>query len=779
MSNPSVQDTIDLKAIFKKLVGKWWLFLIVTAIAGALAFAYVKTTPKGYAVQAVLRMSEGKRIDYGGGKEEFLKGSGYLQSDGELEDEISVLTSVNNITKTIKRLDFGISYYEKKTFLTQDKYDYPPFRVKLDSVAYQICGVPIHVEVDTARKTYRVRAKGTNVNLYNVQQEKVMDEFLESVNIDQTTAMGKPFTGDKLSFSIEFPEDRRYNRKTDYYFVINSLEGLVIEWRSKTIASPQSDASNIVLLSTSGEVVNKQANFLNKLMETYVDGELFKQNEKGRRTIDFIEEKIGSVSDSLRVVQQGIRGIRQRGVFNVAGTDAQIQSDQSRLRDERGQWERKRAYCEQILTKLQNSNDFRNVPAPSASGIDDPQLNNKINDLTKLSNDLAAQSTTTIHSNPVVLALESRIRNLQGAVMASAQGLVEQAVITIHDIDSQLGGLHSQVYGLAQGEGELTTLDRDFKIKGDLYNYLMEKKYEAGIAIASDQVGKTIVDSARLQGLGPVAPNKKLVFGGALVMGLLLPLLFILIRDMFNDRIADLEELKRLTAIPILATVPNSKRKRISPDEPKSLMAESFRTARINLQYLNADAARQVVGMTSSTSGEGKTFCALNLATVMALSGKRVLLIDGDMRKPKVQDYLEMPDGAGLSTYLVGEASMDQAIRKSDVAGLDVITAGPIPPNPLELMESPRLAELFAQARTRYDQIIVDASPMGLVSEFKILVSHIDVTLYVVRRGYTRRGMLRGVNDLFREGKLQHIDLLLNDVKAGEGYGDGYGYYTR
>jgi capsular exopolysaccharide synthesis family protein len=316
-----------------------------------------------------------------------------------------------------------------------------------------------------------------------------------------------------------------------------------------------------------------------------------------------------------------------------------------------------------------------------------------------------------------------------------------------------------------------------YKLNQEMNNYLMEKSYEAQIAVNSDQVDKTVVDAARPESTVPIAPDKKVVLGGSFFMGLLLPLLFILARDLFNDKISDVEELKRLTSIPILATIPTSKRKRILPDEPKSLLAESFRTARINLQYLNADAARQVVGMTSSTSGEGKTFCAINLATIMSISGKRTLLIDADMRRPRVQEYLELPDGPGLSTLLIGECSVDQAIRRSGVQGLDVITAGPIPPNPLELVESPRMAELFQTIRDRYDHIIVDASPMGLVSEFKIIVGHVDVTLYVVRQGYTRRGMLRGVNELFKSGKMARVDVLLNDVKAGTG--DGYGYYTK
>ncbi|MBK7297930.1 MAG: hypothetical protein IPI91_15455 [Flavobacteriales bacterium] len=195
---------------------------------------------------------------------------------------------------------------------------------------------------------------------------------------------------------------------------------------------------------------------------------------------------------------------------------------------------------------------------------------------------------------------------------------------------------------------------------GDLYNYLMEKKYEASIAVASDQVDKYVIDLARNASGKPIKPAKKMVFGTALMLGLLLPLGFLLIRDFFNDSIENLDQLKRVSSIPVLAMIPSSKRKRIMPDEPKSLLAESFRTARINLQYLNTGKQRQVVGFTSSTSGEGKTFCAVNLATVMALSGKSTIMVDADMRRPRLTETLGLTEeNKGLSTYLIGEARLD------------------------------------------------------------------------------------------------------------------------
>jgi capsular exopolysaccharide synthesis family protein len=779
-SSTPTGDTIDLRAIFQKVISKWWWFLITVSISLAAGVAYIKLTPKVYLVRAVVLMSEKGRNKLGG-SEEFLKGSSLLGGNSDIEDQVEVLTSFTNMTKTLKRLDFGISYFERKNFLTNEKYEYPPFYVVLDTVAVQVYGIPIHVSVDREAGTYRVKAKADYAPLYNVQKQVELEGFIVDYDIDQEARIGEPFVAEGLSFSIEFPEDRDYGPGITHYFTINALDALVAEYRAKTVAVPLSDESNIVHVSSTGQVSSKEKQFLNKLLETYIEGELYRRNQKGLKTINFIEDQIGIVSDSLRNVETSMEGFRgsSGGMMSAISTSDALFQERSRLERERSMLLSRRQYCTSIMEKIRSSSDLRNVPAPSSSGIDDPVLNNLVLEITRLSAELAALNLTTVKSNPTVIAMERKVKNLSASLAQTAESLVEQVNISLQEVDRNLSRLNYQFNQLPENERKLGNITRKFKLSESLYNYLMEKRAEAGIAIASDQVDKFIVDEARNVTGKPIKPARKQVLGIALLLGLLVPVLIILIRDFFNDTITDIDQLKRLTPIPVLATIPNTKRKRILPDEPKSLLAESFRTTRINLQYLNPGALRQVVGITSSTSGEGKTFSAINLATVMALSGKRVLLIDADMRRPRVAETLELAQGVGLSTYLIGECRLEEMVQRTDVPGLDVVTAGPIPPNPLELVELPAMEELFKEVRSKYDHIVVDASPMGLVSEFVIIMRHVDLSLYVVRQGYTRRGALRLINDMYKEKKVERIDLILNDVKAGAGYGEGYGYYTK
>lgn len=774
-------DQIDLRSLFRKLLSKWYLFVICVGIAGAIAVAYLKTAARIYAIEATMLMKD----ESGGpssGKTEFMKGMGFFGSNGEIEDQIAVLTSRTNIRKTIKRLDFDISYFETKNFRTIEKYDYPPFYIKLDSSSMQVIGVSIYIEPqlnDSGRVgSYRVKAEGENVEMYALSSQEVADEYIDEFLIDTVFEVGVPFVGDHLAFEIEFPEDRVYKAE-EYFFRINSLSGMVNSWRGNLRVSPLSKESNVIVISSKHSVVNKGSNFINKLMDTYIESELYKRQQKGLKTISFIDGQIGNISDSLRAAEDTLQSFRlESQVVDVGVTSQDLFEKKNKLEDERAQILDRKRYYIYIRDYMQENDDVRNVVAPSSRGIDDPMLNKLLLDLTDLS--IRRSSMDAKISNPQLIIIERQIANIKTNLLENVKGLISQSDISLRLTNGRLAKINGQFSKLPENERKLVDIERKFEFSDNIYNYLLEKRTEAGIAIASDQIDKSIVDPAVRVGRKPVSPDTKTTLGLAVILGLLIPIGFIVIKDFFNDKIMSVEELKRSSRIPVLASIVRTtkKSKRIRPDEPKTMLAESFRTARINLQYLNIGTAQKVIGVTSSTSGEGKTFCSTNLATVLAMSGKRTVIVDTDMRKPKVAASFGLKNEIGLSTFLVGEVELNAIIAASDIEGLDVIPAGPIPPNPLDLLESPRLKEMMSFLTEKYDQVILDASPIGLVSEYFIVMSNVDITLYVTRYNYTKRHLLNTINELYSEEKVANVNLLFNDVKGGNSYGaSGYGYY--
>ena len=768
-------DSIDLRAIVRKVFRMWWLFLVTCSIAVAGAIWYLKTTPKQYQVDGVMLMSDTKRNNFGGGNEEFLKGTAYLSSSNGLEDEISVLMSFTNMLNTIQQLDFGITYYEEKNFLEHEIYEDKPFIVRLDT-GLQVSGAKVYVDPDFGAGTYRVRAKGKYVGMFNAGLQKPVDNFVKELDLDKTVKIGEPFKSEYLNFSITFNKNFAFPKDAKYMFMPASNVDVAAYYRTKTSTSPLSDESNIITITTTGQDTKKEVDFINTLMQTYIKSEQDRHNEKGKKTIKFIDDQLDRSSQNLETAEGNLQNVQSTAgnlVGSASDRGAAVFNDLSRLKDDQGRAASKLEYLSELITHM-GSDDGGSPTTISAANIASPSLTTLIDQYNQGVNDLASRRLTERQQSAPTIALARRVQTIRTQIIQSAQDARRGAQLELDQITARVNQLSYQLNQLPQSNRQVSIATRKYDLNANINTYLMEKRYEAEIAVNSDQVDKYIVDPARVKIGGPVSPSKKTTLGMALALGILLPLIFILVRDFFNDRISDLEELKRLSPIPVLSTIPTSKQQRIKLDEDRSVLAEGFRTARINLQYLNANMDRQVVGITSSTSGEGKTFCSVNLATVMALGSKRTLLLDADMRRPKVHERMGIDLGNGLSTYLIGEAGIDGIIRKTEVPGLDVITAGPIPPNPLELFESPRLAELMQQLRTRYDQIVIGASPMGVVSEFKVLVHHLDVTLYVVRQGFTRRPMLRPVNELYRSGKLKQIDLVLNDVKAGDGYGYVY-----
>lgn len=769
-------DTIDLMGFIRKALRLWWVFLITCTIAGAAAVFYIKTTPKNFQVNGVMLMSDTKRNSFGSGREDFIRGTSYLSSKSGLEDDISVLTSFTNNLNTIRQLDFSITYYVERNFKTSEIYEDKPFIIRLDT-GLQVTGIKLELIPDLANGTYRVRAKQKYVSLFDAGLQKPAEGFLKDYELDKTVPMGEHFRSPNLNFTVEFDPNFKYPDDARYFFVPSSHAAMASYYRSKTRVEPLSDESNIITISTVGEDVKKEIDYINTLMQTYIKGEQDKQNEKGNKTIAFIDQQLNRSAGDLQMAEGDLQEVQASagGLVGSAGDrGAAVFSDLSRLKDEHGRALARLGYISELITHM--GSDDGGVPSTiSAANIGAPSLSNLIDSYNKNVNDLATRRLTERQQSAPTIALARRVQTQRNQIIQSAQDARRAAQMDVDGLSTRINQLEYQLDKLPQSSRQVSIATRKYELSASINTYLLEKRYEAEIAVNSDQVDKYIIDSARLVEGGPVSPKKGKTLAMALALGLALPLVFILLRDLFNDRIQDKDELMRLSAIPLLSTIPEAPRQyRVKAVDDRSIVAESFRTVRINLQYLNRDIDKQVVGVTSSASGEGKTFCAVNLASVMALGNKRTVLLDTDMRKPKAHERFGMELGTGLSTYLINEAGLDQVIRKTDVPGLDLITAGPIPPNPLELFESPRMAELLQQLRGRYDQVIVDASPMGVVSEFKVLLHHLDLTLYVVRAGYTRRAMLKPVNELFAKGKIKNIDLLLNDVKAEEGYGYAY-----
>lgn len=617
----------NIKKVLRKLLSRWYFFLIALLITIPLAFVYTELSPKKYLVKAALLLKSDAQT--GMESEPLLKGMSLYSNPTGVEDEIGILKSYSMVESAIRELDFGIGYFTRKNFVTEERYRDAPFTIVIDSVVNQIVDLPIFIELVSSTR-YKVRVSGKRVNTYNIYTDRI-ESNIERVEIEEEVPRDKPFVNKYLSFKIKFNDLFKADKETETFFILRRIQSLTEAYQRDMTISPISSKSFIVELGVEGHVAAKEKVFLNKLIEVYLKDALFKKNQLGLKTIQFIENQLAGVSDTVGQINgaAGRNLIRRNGNFNET-----------------------------------------------------------------------------------------------------------------------------------------------------VYNYLLERRADAGIAIASNSVEKAIIDKPYQVGDGPVSPNTMLIFLLAGIGGLGAAIGFIVLKDMLNDNIITHEDVEQNTKIPFIGTISHAnKREQASIiAHARSPIGESFRSLRVNLQYLTLGKNANVIGITSSRESEGKTFCSVNLAAVMAYSGRRTILIDTDMRRPRVAAYFQLKNRKGLSNFLVGDGSIKEIINNTEHKGFDVIGSGPIPPNPIDLIGNPRMEELINTLKETYSTIIVDSPPLGYVSEYIILMKYMDANLYIIRSDYTNRNSLSKVNKLYERKKITNVSILLNDVKATKSSGYGYGY---
>jgi len=348
--------------------------------------------------------------------------------------------------------------------------------------------------------------------------------------------------------------------------------------------------------------------------------------------------------------------------------------------------------------------------------------------------------------------------------------------------------IHMELAGLPQTEQELINIKRSFDLNNELYTFLLQKRAEAAITMASNVSDAQVLDPARVETAEKVGPKTMINLLIGLILGLGLPFLMIVIFDYFNDTIKSKEDLEKLSKLPILGEIAHNSYKKEMPilEHPRSGIAESFRGLRTNLQYVltkdNLKDKSKVLGVHSMIPGEGKTFTALNLATIIAMDDKKVLLVGCDLRKPRLHIIFDMENTKGLSTYLISQHNFKDIVRPTQVQNLSIVNAGPIPPNPSELLGNGEFEKFLEEAKKQFDYIVLDNAPVTLVTDGYLTANHSDANLIVLRQSYSHKDHVKFINQQTEKQGLGNFALILNDAKSSNlgnygSYGYGNGYY--
>ena len=499
-------------------------------------------------------------------------------------------------------------------------------------------------------------------------------------------------------------------------------------------------------------------------------------------TIHFIDQQLTIIKDSLSVIE------RKLELFKSLHPDLEIVDQEYgtyfqkyKLDNSLSEQSVNIKYYRSLLSYLKNDKNTNSIVSPTSMGISNPELNNLINQLLQLYAKKGELQLTTTAKNPNYIAILSQINHTKKTIIENVNNLISSASIYEVDLIDRITTFDKKINKLPKAEKDYLILRRKYEYNEQTSIYLQQKRYEVSLAKAGTESDHKVIDFARLDSEEPISPRKSLAYFIALIFGIFIPITFISLRDFFSDTIRSKSDLLNSTNIPILGLIGHSDNATslVVSNASKSIIAESFRALRTNIQYLAADKEKKVITVTSSIGGEGKTFTTMNLAAIIALSGHKTILIGGDLRKPKLHEDFKVDTSKGLSSYLINKSELAEVIEQTEVDSLDVIASGPTPPNPAELLDSKKMRDLIMELNKTYDYVIIDTPPIGLVTDGVILMQHADVNLYIVRHNYSKTSALNVINNLYQQKQVENIHIIINDFKhtsSGYGYGYGYGY---
>ncbi len=758
----------------------WYLFILSLIATYVIGKAYIRYAQPVYAVNAMVLIKDAGSYS-AKSQGQFMEGLGMFKMSYNLYNEIEIIKSYSLVYKAVKALDFDVSYFVSGTIKTGEIYHSSPIKVVLDSNATkQLRGTAFYIYyvTDSTYKIVRKNPSSSNPLMFWKSSSGVLREYHGTY--------GKPMKTEDFSLTVYpsvFFQDLK-NPEGEFYFIINDLYAVASNYASRLTVAQQSKYSSLISLSVSGGMVEKEINFLNKLTDSYIQYGLDEKNEITVNTIRFIDDQLAKTTDSLKNSANQLEQFRNKeNLVVVEGNSEKAYEELDLLEKRKAEIQIQTKYYQYLYDYISQNQNLKKVVAPSAVGISDILLNQLVSELYTLQSEQTSLAFSAKEKNHTFTVLDIKIKNTRETLIENLNNLIKTSDIYLKDNQERLEKIYSLLYKLPKSQRYLAALQRQYNVNEKIYNLLLEKRTEAGIAKASNVSDNKVINQSTLG--GKIFPNDALVNKNAMLYGILIPFFIVVLITYFNSKIISKGMITRKTDIPIIGTLGHFEGESMVPvlEFPKSSFSESMRAMRLNLQYLAAHTPKKVLGVTSTISGEGKTFFALNLSLSLMHSGAKVVLLGADLRRPRLSSMLNLPYDKGISSYIIGRHSLDEIIQKDFISQLDIIPGGPVPPNPSELIEHAKFAQMVAELKKRYDYVVIDTSPVGLVADYLLIAKYTDVNLFMLRHDYTKIGMVEDLEVFRRENAISALYLVYNDVeqnlvRMGTGYKYGYGYGT-
>lgn len=750
---------IDVKSLLRTAMKYWYLYALILPSFIGLAYMYLKNAQPEYEATAMLLIKEDQRS--GEIVEEAIFDELKLRKKKNLADEILVLRSSPVMERVVEQMQLQYRYYSLERFRKHELVYNSPIRV----VDWQPL-TPAHALYGELF----FNGDGT-------YQIVVIDDDENETTYEGTFGQELEVLEGKLTLSQETFEEGQKPVAVEI-LPIPSRASELIEGLGVV---PMGESSSTMMLSI--EDVNKKRAkiLLENIIESYNEKTREDKNKVYENGIGLISERIDLITRELKAAEQNVANFKSR--FSMMSYSVEGNMLMSELNTYNKEITNRDVQL-QILNGIENflvkhRNDFEFVPTNNS--LTNPTLINQLQSLNQSLNQRQIQGGTKGANHPDIQLLDRQIDNLRQTIIDNIRSIKGDLTLARDANKGLRQDLEARLQMLPTRERELIEIERQKGIKEDLYLYLLQKREEAAISLSVTVANGKIVEPPSSH--GPVSPKTAQIALIALFLGMAMPTGLVMLLESMNDKVETEEQIERITSVPVVGSLGSSSRKNkvVVTENSQSPIAEMFRLLRVNLAYVAPGKTLKTVMVTSSASGDGKSFITANLGMAQALTGKRVLLVELDLRKPKQSIYFDTKPGTpGIVNYLINPTvTADEVINNSGLHdNLDVVTCGPKPPNPSELILSERLRTFIDEMRDMYDFIILDAPPVGLVADALQMKDLVEACMYVVRYNVTKKGQLDIIKDIAQKDKLPKPFVVFNGVSLnrGGGYGYGYGY---
>ncbi|MBL7918138.1 MAG: polysaccharide biosynthesis tyrosine autokinase [Bacteroidia bacterium] len=757
-------SAVDVGLVFYLIKKYKWIILLTFIISGTLAFLYLRYSQPIYESKTLLQINDNKA-------DQLLRLSSMDEADNLIAEAIEQIHSKVFLKRVVEKLDITVNYYSEGTFKNNELYKSSPFLVKVNLKNKSLEGVEFYVEFNADMTSGKIKYNGTS-------KDFKLNTWLNSADFDVNVFLNP-----------EIPETTIIDvvkKNKAFYFVVRNSDAVTAELQGKVQVKVINELAKTILISVKDINAMKVAEIVNTIAEEYLNYDVERKSESSRNILNFIDTQLGLVYNDLKNTESDLKKFKQEK--NIDINKEKLTSDLFRantIDDQLLKVELEEKIIEEVQKNISSNKNIDIYQLISIiSGTEyESMIKDVIQNIQKLLNAKETLLYSVTPNAENIKQIDYQLENQKKLLLESLSAVRLRYKTSYKSLLERAADYKYKMGSTPEDEVELSRLNRLYTISEKYYTMLLEKKTEFSISKAG-YVSKNIILEKGSSSGAKVFPNSRNIVIVSVVASLLISLLILVIFYISHNKIYSISDVMKYSTqgVSLIGVVPRLQSsipvsQLIVDKNPKSVISESFRTIRTNLSFINNEPGSKIISISSTISGEGKTFVAINIAGIFAFTGKKVVLIDLDLRKPKIHKGFGVKNDVGMSNLLTGEHQLEECLHNTTIEGLKFITAGPTPPNPSELILSDKLKQIITQLKGMFDYVVIDNAPVGLVTDGIETLRNSDYPIYVFRADYSEKFFIQNLIRLKTENQITKLCAVLNDMDMNKKlYGYNYGY---